>query len=334
MPARHTGAGRKVFSLPMHRWSQLFIPTLREAPADAEVASHKLLLRAGYIRQLGAGIYSYLFLGNRSDQQDRRHHPRRDGQDRPGVPPPRPQSQGSLGGQRPLDRHGRQHVPPQGPQGRRALPRHDPRRDHDRHRPQGAAQLQAASPDLVPDPDQVPRRAPPQVRPAARPPVHHEGRLLLRHRRGRSRRQLHQTPRHLRPHLQALRPELRRRRGRLRSHGRLRLAGVHGLHRRRRRPHRQQRLRLRRQPRKGHQRSGPGRRPRPHRRRPARTRLTLPASAPSTRSARSSTSTTSAPDQDHGLHGRASRSGPRKARQASPGRRLPSRRSLTSTRPS
>src|SRR5580658_3996386 len=52
--------------LPMHRWSQLFIPTLREAPADAEVASHKLLLRAGYIRQLGAGIYSYLLLGNRS----------------------------------------------------------------------------------------------------------------------------------------------------------------------------------------------------------------------------------------------------------------------------
>src|SRR5580692_1455634 len=50
----------------MHRWSQLFIPTLREAPTDAEVASHKLLLRAGYIRQLGAGLYSYLFLGTRS----------------------------------------------------------------------------------------------------------------------------------------------------------------------------------------------------------------------------------------------------------------------------
>jgi len=39
---------------------------LREAPADAEVASHKFLVRAGYIRQLAAGIYSYLFLGNRS----------------------------------------------------------------------------------------------------------------------------------------------------------------------------------------------------------------------------------------------------------------------------
>jgi prolyl-tRNA synthetase len=53
----------------MHRWSQLFIPTLREAPADAEVASHKLLVRAGYIRQLGAGIYSFLFLGSRSTQK-------------------------------------------------------------------------------------------------------------------------------------------------------------------------------------------------------------------------------------------------------------------------
>jgi len=50
----------------MHRWSELFIPTLREAPADAEVASHKFLVRSGYIRQLAAGIYSYLFLGTRS----------------------------------------------------------------------------------------------------------------------------------------------------------------------------------------------------------------------------------------------------------------------------
>lgn len=47
-------------------WSQLFIPTLRENPAEAEVVSHQLLLRAGYIRQLSAGIYSYLFLAQRS----------------------------------------------------------------------------------------------------------------------------------------------------------------------------------------------------------------------------------------------------------------------------
>ncbi|HME57511.1 MAG TPA: proline--tRNA ligase [Terracidiphilus sp.] len=60
MPAR-----KRAF-IPMHRWSKLFIPTLREAPADAEVASHRFLVRSGYIRQLGAGIYSYLFLGQRS----------------------------------------------------------------------------------------------------------------------------------------------------------------------------------------------------------------------------------------------------------------------------
>jgi len=47
-------------------WSKLFIPTLRENPAEAEVVSHQLLLRAGYIRQLGAGLYSYLFLAQRS----------------------------------------------------------------------------------------------------------------------------------------------------------------------------------------------------------------------------------------------------------------------------
>ncbi len=50
-------------------WSKLYIPTLRETPAEAEVASHRLLLRAGYIRQLSAGIYSYLFLAQRSLQK-------------------------------------------------------------------------------------------------------------------------------------------------------------------------------------------------------------------------------------------------------------------------
>ncbi len=48
------------------RWSTYFIPTLREEPADAEVISHKLLLRAGLVRQLGAGIYSYLPLAQKS----------------------------------------------------------------------------------------------------------------------------------------------------------------------------------------------------------------------------------------------------------------------------
>src|SRR6478736_2725994 len=47
-------------------WSKLFIPTLRETPTEAEAMSHTLLLRAGYIRQLAAGIYSHLFLSQRA----------------------------------------------------------------------------------------------------------------------------------------------------------------------------------------------------------------------------------------------------------------------------
>jgi len=47
----------------MQRLSQLFVPTLREDPADAEAASHKLLVRGGYIRQVATGIWSYLPLG-------------------------------------------------------------------------------------------------------------------------------------------------------------------------------------------------------------------------------------------------------------------------------
>ena len=45
------------------RQSQLFIPTLREAPADAEAVSHKLLVRGGYIRQVSAGVWTFLPLG-------------------------------------------------------------------------------------------------------------------------------------------------------------------------------------------------------------------------------------------------------------------------------
>jgi prolyl-tRNA synthetase len=47
------------------RYSRLFIPTLKEAPAEAEAVSHKLMVRAGYVRQLAAGLYIYLPLGIR-----------------------------------------------------------------------------------------------------------------------------------------------------------------------------------------------------------------------------------------------------------------------------
>src|SRR5437867_7907166 len=48
------------------RWSQTFVPTLKETPADAEIPSHKLLLRAGLIRKLAGGLYTFLPLGLRS----------------------------------------------------------------------------------------------------------------------------------------------------------------------------------------------------------------------------------------------------------------------------
>jgi len=51
------------------RMSNLLVPTLREVPSDAEIASHQLMMRAGYIRKLAAGIYSYLPLGLRCERK-------------------------------------------------------------------------------------------------------------------------------------------------------------------------------------------------------------------------------------------------------------------------
>ena len=47
------------------RLSQYFLPTLKETPAEAEIVSHRLMLRAGMIRQSSAGIYSWLPMGLR-----------------------------------------------------------------------------------------------------------------------------------------------------------------------------------------------------------------------------------------------------------------------------
>ena len=53
----------------MTRLSQTLLPTLREAPADAEALSHKLMVRAGLIRQLGAGLWTYLPAGWRAHRK-------------------------------------------------------------------------------------------------------------------------------------------------------------------------------------------------------------------------------------------------------------------------
>ena len=64
LPEDHRLANKPVPFRTM-RWSNLFIPTLRDAPADAEAVSHKLLVQGGFIRQLHAGHYSLLPLGFR-----------------------------------------------------------------------------------------------------------------------------------------------------------------------------------------------------------------------------------------------------------------------------
>ena len=51
------------------RMSKLFFQTLREAPADADVRSHQLMLRAGLVRQVAAGIFEYLPLGLRAKKK-------------------------------------------------------------------------------------------------------------------------------------------------------------------------------------------------------------------------------------------------------------------------
>ncbi len=167
------------------RQSQAFFQTLRDAPADAELISHKLLLRAGFIQPLGAGIYSYLPLARRSmDKIEtiiREEMNAIGGQEitMPVVAAGRP-----VAADRPLGRG----LPGAGALAGPRRPRHDA--GHDPRggggRP-GAARdqlLSPASPACLPPADQVPRRAALARRADPRARVHHEGLLLA----GRGRR--------------------------------------------------------------------------------------------------------------------------------------------------
>ena len=189
----------------MHRWSQLFIPTLREAPADAEVASHKYLLRAGYVRQLAAGIYSYLFLGQRAMlkiTQIVRQEMDKIGQEfyLPALHPAEIWQESGrwqvMGDNmfRLKDRKGADLCLGMTEEevmttiARRELRSY-------KQLPQIWYQIQSKFRD-------EPR---PKSRPAARPAVHHEGFLLLRPGSRRARRFLPEALRHLLPHLRPLR---------------------------------------------------------------------------------------------------------------------------------
>ena len=123
-------------------WSKLFIPTLRENPAEAEVVSHQLLLRAGYVRQLGAGIYSYLYLAQRSMlkiMQIVREEMDGIGAQEMFLPALHPAEIWQESGR--WDVMGDNDVPPEGPLRPRSVPGHDARRSHDVDRARRTAQL-------------------------------------------------------------------------------------------------------------------------------------------------------------------------------------------------
>ncbi len=98
------------------RMSRLFLRTLREDPADAEVPSHRLLVRAGYVRRAAPGIYSWLPLGlkvlRKVEGIVREEMDRIGAQE---VSLPGASAQGAVRGDRALDGVRTQPVPSQGP---------------------------------------------------------------------------------------------------------------------------------------------------------------------------------------------------------------------------
>ena len=170
------------------RLSQYPINTMKETPAEAEVISHQLMLRAGLIRRLAAGLYSWLPMGLRVLQKVERIV--REEMNRAGalelvMPVIQPAELWQESGRWTRVRAGA--AAHQGPPRARLRRRSDPRGSDHRHRAARAQELPPAAGELLPDPDQVPRRGAAALRRDARARVHHEGRLLLPPRRGLAR---------------------------------------------------------------------------------------------------------------------------------------------------
>ena len=169
------------------RMSRLLVRTLREAPADAEVASHQLLVRAGYIRRLASGVYTFLPLGLRVLHRVERVI--REELDAAGcqellLPALHPIELWEQSGRAAL--FGSDALPAMTVEARGGtfVLGPDPRGGGDGHRRGRGRLLPPAAAHRVPDPGQVPRRGPAPVRPAADPRADHGRRLLLRRRQG------------------------------------------------------------------------------------------------------------------------------------------------------
>ena len=168
------------------RVSQFLLSTLKEAPAEADIVSQRLMLRSGMIKKLGAGIYTWMPLGLRVLRKVEaivREEMNRAGAIELLMPAVQPaelwQETGRWDEVRPemlkiKDRHERDFIV--GPTHEEVIT--------DIVRKE-ITQLPPAAGQLLPDPDQVPRRDPAALRRDARARVRHEGRLLVRRRQGR-----------------------------------------------------------------------------------------------------------------------------------------------------
>ena len=197
------------------RLSQYFLPLLRENPSEAQIVSHRLMLRAGMIRQSSAGIYSWLPLGLRvlkKVEQIVREEQDRSGAQEILMPTIQPADLWRESGRyedygkemlRIRDRHDREML--YGPTNEEQVTDDRPRRGQELPRP-------AEKP--LPHPVEVPRRGAAALWRHARPRIPDEGQLQLRPRRGRREALLQQDVRrlsaHLRPHGAEGDPDARR----------------------------------------------------------------------------------------------------------------------------
>ena len=232
------------------RMSQLFNRTLRQEPSEADTASHRLLLKAGLVQQVAAGVYAYLPLAWRTLRKI--EHIIREEMDAAGgqelfMPNLNPRELWEESGR--WDSFGPELIKLKDRKGRDfcLAPTHEEVvTDLVRHRVQSYRDLPLILYQIQVKMRDEPR---PRGRAGARARVHHEGRLLLRQRPGGPGPQL---PRHgagLQEHLLPLRPAGHRRGGRQRRHRRQGQPRVHAARRdRRERDHLVPRLRLRRQP--------------------------------------------------------------------------------------
>ncbi len=155
---------------PVQRMSQLMAKTLRDDPADAEVLSHKLLVRAGYVRRTAAGIWSWLPLGKKvlaNVERIVREEMDAIGAQEVSLPALLPREPYEATGR--WDEYGQELFRLKDRKGGDYLLGPTPRGDL--HPPgQGPVHvLQGHAGDPLPDPDQVPRRGPPPRRHPARP---------------------------------------------------------------------------------------------------------------------------------------------------------------------